>query len=769
MILPALRPIRTLACSLLLLVTSIVSPPAVAQFRAEGFVYSFMQTRTGAADNYVLVPVPTDAFRLDAPLNATVPSAFGLLKSAKVATYGNTSIVLTDADIQNRHVVVNVDPNVGANFDIIASETVLTFAGLGVQSVSFPGFRETPMTAADVTYAYYRLQLPLWQALSAGQVLATDVVLPDGSQVTASEAVAMITGGDPTIREAIFATLASPSPTVVYTVLGVIGTLGLDGYEQAVAPVLQTADPILRTAAVAALATSSEPAALDMLVQTMDTDSDFNVRVAAAQALAASPVESYRLYELFFRAAAPDPAIRVPALQQIATIDDPRVNERLVLYAADQDLNFAYQSIVSLVARSAWTEVQGLLGNDAVSPELRLLAADGLSRAADAQTAIAGISYLIQSGDETTGRMALTGLPRLGSSGLAALGELAQSHASAAFRALAIQQLGLAGTAAELSVLNAIAVDGTVDFALQRAARHAVDAVVARLDGPTVAGLAAGSDAVSLAASVVLLASQGAPEAAALVESALTGSSPVVRGAGARALGYARSEDAFVRLEGLVQDSDPWVRAQAIRGMGHLGPDFAARTAPALIQLIEAGEPDGVSAGVLALAELQQVALRGLVIDKLRFPDASVRLAAMNAALMLGEGPDPRDVLGAVAGLLRDADIDVRLAAARALGNYQSETSVLSLSNVANDPSMEMRLVAIEAIGRTRMPSAFSVLMTLLEDPMPAARIAAVRAMSETASAAWLPDLEAALGRAVDAQMAAELQALVERLRTGAP
>jgi HEAT repeat protein len=136
---------------------------------------------------------------------------------------------------------------------------------------------------------------------------------------------------------------------------------------------------------------------------------------------------------------------------------------------------------------------------------------------------------------------------------------------------------------------------------------------------------------------------------------------------------------------------------------------------------------------------------------------------------MLGEGPDPRDVLGAVAGLLRDADIDVRLAAARALGNYQSETSVLSLSNVANDPSMEMRLVAIEAIGRTRMPSAFSVLMTLLEDPMPAARIAAVRAMSETASAAWLPDLEAALGRAADAQMAAELQALVERLRTGAP
>jgi HEAT repeat protein len=268
-------------------------------------------------------------------------------------------------------------------------------------------------------------------------------------------------------------------------------------------------------------------------------------------------------------------------------------------------------------------------------------------------------------------------------------------------------------------------------------------------------------------AAIELAAAGGDPSVAALIDVAVADSSPLVRGGGAAALAFSPGEATIARLSEMMNDSDAWVRGKATAALGNMGAESAGVLIPILISGIESGDPEVVAGGVSALGGLGQVQLRGLVLDKLRFPDAFVRVAAMWAAAELADQGDPRDVLSGVAGLLRDQDMHVRLEAARLLGGFASETSVISLANVVNDPSLEMRLEAIRQLGNTGMPSVFSVLMTLVEDPLLAARLAAIDAMRPMASPAFLPDLESALTRAPDAETAAAINSLIVQIQTG--
>ncbi len=72
--------------------------PAAAQYRTEGVVFSFMEMRIGATTQYGLMPMATDQVRPDLPPAASVPTAFVILRNGKPATYGNTTVTVTDAD-----------------------------------------------------------------------------------------------------------------------------------------------------------------------------------------------------------------------------------------------------------------------------------------------------------------------------------------------------------------------------------------------------------------------------------------------------------------------------------------------------------------------------------------------------------------------------------------------------------------------------------------------------------------------------------------------
>ena len=189
--------IAALAATLLLAV------PATAQLQSEGVIYAYMSLRVGSVQQPVIVPIPAEQVRPDMPLQATIPAAFGLLRYGKPATYGNASVTVSDALLAQERVAVNLDPSADASaFEVISAETVLTFAALGIERVIFPGWNDAGLTAADIEYATFRFQVPMWQALVGGQVHGADIVMPDDTRVPSAEFYQRLADGDPRVHAA---------------------------------------------------------------------------------------------------------------------------------------------------------------------------------------------------------------------------------------------------------------------------------------------------------------------------------------------------------------------------------------------------------------------------------------------------------------------------------------------------------------------------------------------------------------------------------------
>lgn len=738
-------------------ILSTVALPAAAQFRAEGVVYSFMQMRVGSAEQYLLVPMTTDSFRPDSPLQATIPAAFGLLKNGKPAIYGNSSISISDADLSQFRVIVNIDPTMVANFEIIAAETVLTFAQLGVQTVVFPGVADQGLTPDDIQYGTWRLQVPLWQAVLGGNLFNTDIRLTDGDLLPAEDFTVRLAATDAELDQQILAILSSGNRTATYNVLTVLPTLGIPGYESAVVPLLASEDSVLRGAALTALAPSQDTAALDAVVALQQNDPDPALRQVASQILAASPVESYRVFELFYRGRNLDTAGRVAAIGSMAPLTDDRINPELVALSADADPAVAQAAVDTLGARQAWSDLLTIMGTAERTPELRSAASSLVGAGADGDARLQALRYRVMNAGGEPALLALSAIAALNDvSPWTVVEEVMALHPELAVRVAAAGQLGTAGSNANLSALSTVGSDAATPPELGRAVRDAAFSIMTRLPFSEVEGFADGNDAILKASAYRALGAlvqqgQGDASVYSLLTGALADSSPEIRGAAARAVALWRNDEALAAIMPLTTDPDSYVLGQVALAFGSFPAEpYAAQVNTLLIQFMESGDPEVVAGAVEALGMLGQVQLRTVILDKIRFPDPRVRAAAMRAAVMLGTEGETRDVVNALAGQLRDEDPANRVLAAGLLGGFASEISVLALSNVVNDPIPEMRFAAIDALGRTGNASAASVLVSLLDDPAREIRLAALEGLTLLRSPVVIPDLQAAAARSTD-------------------
>ncbi|MFD6985488.1 fumarate reductase/succinate dehydrogenase flavoprotein subunit [Streptomyces sp. NPDC059956] len=172
-----------------------------------------------------------------------------------------------------------------------------------------------------------------------------------------------------------------------------------------------------------------------------------------------------------------------------------------------------------------------------------------------------------------------------------------------------------------------------------------------------------------------------------------------------------------------LDDPDPAVRATAVAVLGETVPEGAG---PALGARLADPDPAVRAAAAAALRELLEVlapdpALGTALRAGLAVADPAVRSAALEALRVLRLG-EP----GLYERSLRDADVDVRIQAVRAL---VSVDAVTALAPAAGDASREVRVAVAKALGTLRAGSA---LTPLLSDPDPLVRAAALAAVAAT-------------------------------------
>ena len=259
-----------------------------------------------------------------------------------------------------------------------------------------------------------------------------------------------------------------------------------------------------------------------------------------------------------------------------------------------------------------------------------------------------------------------------------------------------------------------------------------------------------------------------------------------VRAASAFALGLVGTDakDAVKPLETVVQsDASTVVRTRAIEGLGLIGEASAvpaifqaAKGCPALLAPIAADDETAKGADVelckvalFAFVRLRSYdAIAGIVLNSQGQPafqwwPGAYALQRINdpraapALLALAATPGVNTVGFALRGraalkdpgalsiarglaVTRDADVKVRVAAVRALGQLGSTSAATALQDLLGQPGLPTNLVleTVIALGAAGQAASFDILLDMMTDSSPPVRAAAIASAAKVAPDAFL-------------------------------
>lgn len=748
---------------------TLTAAPSSAQLQSEGVVYAYMSMRVGQVQQPVLMPVPASQVLPHLPPQSTIQAAFGLLRNGKPATYGSASVTVSDALIAQERVAVNLDPAADATaFEIIAAETVMTFNALGIQTVIFPGWADEGLQVEDIRYATYRFEVPMWQALIGGVVYGSDIVLANGDTMDGRVFFERMTDGDPGLHDQTLDILRGEDAVARFALLGVVATLGIDNYESVVIPLLQDEDLHHRDAALRALSSSERDEAWNAVVDMMTNDPEPLLRDVAAQFLAISPLESFHVYETFFRAENGEHEDRLAAIVRLTTFrGDERVVERVSGYLADDDETIRRTASDSLHSLEAWGALVAAMQNDELDAGVRLLAATALADDASGEEQLVGLEYRAYA---SVGEPAIDALNRIEAVEGVEPRETIEGllrHEDLAVAIHAAGMLAARGEEASLEALAEIGGDDELPLDLQFAAGDAAYAILGALGSSAIEGYADGRDAFLKRSAYRALGDLAAadPNDSGIFDTlsdGLSDSDPGIRGASARAIGNYGTAEALDLIIALEFDADASVRADVALALQNFpGDEYADIVSPTLVGFVQSGEPVVIAAALDSLAALSQTTLLAVAIDNVQYPDARVRASAMRACAALYNPADMQPVINAINAGLRDDEITNRVLSVQLLGTLSDQRSVITISQVLNDPEWEVRFAAMRALGITGHPEAVSPLLAMLEDPEREIRLAAIEALRTLNMVSAIMGVEAQIGRETDS---VSLDALTELL-----
>jgi HEAT repeat protein len=271
---------------------------------------------------------------------------------------------------------------------------------------------------------------------------------------------------------------------------------------------------------------------------------------------------------------------------------------------------------------------------------------------------------------------------------------------------------------------------------------------------------------------------------AAILTAAIAGETPAVRAAAANAMAQIDKPVAMPCLVAAIEDADPWVRYFAIRSIGHhrdieslqaltrkaqtdsasqvriaaidaLGKLEEAGAIAILKGFIESADLDLAGAALKSLGQIQHPDALPPLLEALRLPDASRRVAALSALSRRG-GERVIEAIQWVAA--SDAEATVVQAAIDALGSLASPEAIAALVNLTAEASRReasvealsrlpeqkietigrglahrqasVRRAVLDALGRLKHPRASALLTRALADEEASVRLAAVNALA---------------------------------------
>jgi HEAT repeat protein len=227
--------------------------------------------------------------------------------------------------------------------------------------------------------------------------------------------------------------------------------------------------------------------------------------------------------------------------------------------------------------------------------------------------------------------------------------------------------------------------------------------------------------------------------------------------------GRSRGARSAERLVSALEDGDPGVRTAAARALGARGVGEAL--APLVHRLtrasrdeIEAEEERGAVADALIAvarsgATLLAERATALLVQALEGAAEPARVAIARVIGCIGRSADT----AVVALLAKDASPQVRRAAVDALVRLDPGVSVEPLHLAIADESVEVRIAAAAALGESAREEVFADLLRLAQDPDPRVRATAVRALGQRAAGSASPERREQAARILSAACADEV------------
>ena len=161
------------------------------------------------------------------------------------------------------------------------------------------------------------------------------------------------------------------------------------------------------------------------------------------------------------------------------------------------------------------------------------------------------------------------------------------------------------------------------------------------------------------------------------------------------------------------------VHSQALDALGETGDPAVAGAVIELLQ--DETYEDLQESGFEALAQLNSEAARAFLLDQMQNGERQGRRRAVRALANLASDQDAgqdsiRSILEAVTEALLDQDPDVRISAARILGDNNHLPAVVPLTLLLCDPVSNVKKEVISVLGKMRGPEIVDRLLTLLEE-----------------------------------------------------
>lgn len=208
---------------------------------------------------------------------------------------------------------------------------------------------------------------------------------------------------------------------------------------------------------------------------------------------------------------------------------------------------------------------------------------------------------------------------------------------------------------------------------------------------------------------------------------ALASRNPNLRARAAVQLGYLGSEESIPALLSALHDEQLDVRLAAAQALVQM------RHAPAVIPILDALALPGrwplqrATELIHGMGEAAALPLRQLLSDRASAPAPAAVAIAINVLGMLGA----REAAAQVAGWLDHEDIEIRVAAAKALGGMHEPAVAARMIEALADPAWEVRSMAAKSLGRLRAKDAIPALQHALTDAAWWVRCNAAEALAE--------------------------------------